>query len=60
MVSSRVTWLGQDEILPTVAAPLPRSDGWTRSEKILFAGVVLNTAFFLYQVLRSRYVENSP
>ncbi len=66
MASSRVTWLGQgagteDDILPSVVETQPRSDGWTRSEKILFVGVLVNASFLLFQIIRSkRYVENLP
>lgn len=50
----RVTWLGQvaDDVPPLVVAPQPASDGWTRSEKILFAGVLINTVFLLFALDR--------
>jgi hypothetical protein len=46
-----ITWLGQPA--PAEVVQL-RSDGWTRTEKILFAGVLLNIAFLLYQITRDR------
>ena len=54
MVPARVTWLGQNDgaVLQTVVEPLPRSDGWSRSEKILLAGVLVNMTYLIYAILR--------
>lgn len=49
---ARIIWLGQ----PAQTVQL-RSDGWTRTEKILLAGVLLNIAFLVYQISRDRSVN---
>lgn len=58
----RVTWLGQaygDGPLPSVVDAQQRSDGWTRTEKILLLGVIVNATYLIYSVLRRRDVRSA-
>jgi hypothetical protein len=46
-----VTWLGQASRTILVATPDESQSGkWTRSEKILLAGVLINVLFLIYEI----------
>lgn len=58
MVATRIVWLGQ-ATQPAETVQL-QSNGWTRTETILLAGVLLNVAFLLYQISRDRSTNAYP
>jgi hypothetical protein len=51
VVAAGVTWLGQASRTILVATPDESQSGkWTRSEKILLAGVLINVIFLIYEI----------
>lgn len=62
MVAPRIVWLGQDgeDVLPLVVAPTTSKDGWTRSEKILLLGVLINATFLALALSRSPRGQQNP
>lgn len=53
MDTARVTWLGAPQQSVVVAAPDESLLGkWTRSEKILLLGVLVNVSYLIYEIIR--------
>lgn len=55
MAAARVTWLGQARSSVLVSTPDESLLGkWTRSEKILLLGVLVNVSYLVYEIIRRR------
>jgi hypothetical protein len=56
-----VTWLGQNgdgAPLPILTEVPAKDDHWSRSEKILLLGVLVNATYLIYAILRRRDVRS--